>query len=94
MCTSEKVLQLTRKDRELSPWQCGDVINNQTYPDLVYDAPSQAKGEIGNQNCHCCDNSHDFDWTMKWARNGIAHSEGKRDPGFRFDQLEWNDEAR
>ena len=36
--------------------RCGQKINNQTYPDLVYDVVQRPQRDIDNQNSHSCDN--------------------------------------
>jgi hypothetical protein len=42
--------------------QCAQIINNQTYPDLVYDALHRPQRDRDNQNSHSCDDIHDTDW--------------------------------
>jgi len=42
--------------------QCGQKVNNRTYPDLIYDALHRPQRDIDNQNSHGCDDRHGADW--------------------------------
>jgi len=88
---AKKFFGLGGKTTNSGHW-CRQNINNRTYSDLVYGALHGPQRDIDNQNSHGCDDRCGADWkqstTMKWPKNGIAHSvEGMGDPGFRFDQL-------
>jgi len=77
--------------------ECGQKVNNRTYPDFVYGALYRPQRDIDNKNGHGCDDRHSADWkrtpvagqsaTIKWPKNCITHSEGMGIPGLCFDQL-------